>query len=67
MFVTVAQPADLERWQGRTHLVATIAGRDVLACTGERAGDGLRLAEDTVAAGLACDDCRRLWSRVQAG
>lgn len=67
MFVPVAQPAGLETWQGRTHLIATIAGREVLACTGERSGEALRLAEDMVDAGLACEDCRRLWSRIASG
>jgi hypothetical protein len=65
VFVAVAQPAGLERWEGRTHLVAVIAAGPVLACSGVTVGEVVQLTADTVHAGLACGRCRRLWDRVQ--
>ena len=65
MFVEAAQPADVRGWQGDTHLLAVVAGVRVLACRGDAVGATVRLAPETVADGLACDACRRLWSRVR--
>lgn len=65
VFVEAAQPAGVEGWQGETHLLAVIAGVRVVACRGDAVGETVRLAPETVADGLACEACRRLWARVR--